>query len=124
MSSRNIRARLDKLAAQLGAPGQQAECKRHGQACAMGANWPIPYPGQSIDDLLDLVIVARISKGEEPRRHPRDVWATDEHVPWTAAELEQQARELEELVAAQREKNDQIEAQIRADRDQQIGEQG
>ncbi|MFF4836581.1 hypothetical protein [Streptomyces sp. NPDC001315] len=118
MSSRTIRARLDRLAKALGEPARDAPvCRFHGTHCRLGINWPLPYPGRPEDDLLDLVAEARRHVGKEPLVHPRDLWATDRHEQVPPEELAREKQELEELLAAARARNDQIETALAAGRD-------
>ncbi|MFJ2964250.1 hypothetical protein ACIPIC_18365 [Streptomyces collinus] len=115
MSSRGIRARLDRLAKVLGEPGTNAPvCRFHGTACRLGANWPLPYPGRVDDDLLDLIGDAKRSCGLEVTPHPRDLWATNRHELVPPAELARQKQEFEELLAAAKARTDQEEAELLA----------
>lgn len=118
MSNRNLRSRLDKLAQAIGdQKGNAAVCRFHSVHCRMGANWPLPWPGLEADaELIDLVRAAHISVGNEVGPHPRDVWQTDAHEVVPQAELDEQERELQALLAAVRARNDQLEAELRADR--------
>ncbi|MEH0582822.1 hypothetical protein QA942_01410 [Streptomyces sp. B21-106] len=116
MTSRSFRARLDRVAKVLGEPqAVGAVCRFHGVRCRMGANWPLPYEPGIEDDVLDLFGDARRSLGLEVAPHPRDLWRTDRHEQVPAEELARERRELEELIAAARARNDQLEAEIRGD---------
>lgn len=116
MSSRDIRARLDRLSKLLGESDRGVPvCRFHGTACRLGVNWPLPYPGRPEDDLLDLLAEARRHVGAEPFTHPRDLWRTDRHEQVPPDELARQKREAEELLAAARARNDQLEAEICGD---------
>ncbi|MFI6856508.1 hypothetical protein [Streptomyces sp. NPDC050416] len=115
MSSRNLRARIDRLAKVLGEPGTNAPvCRFHGTACRLGANWPLPYPGRVDDDLLDLIGDAKRSCGLEVAPHPRDLWATNRHELVPPAELARQKQQFEKLLAAAKARNDQEEAELNA----------
>lgn len=117
MSGRNIRARLDRLTKALGEQQPAGPvCRFHNVHCRMGANWPLKREPQPEDDLLDLLADAQRSVGKVPAPHPRDVWATDTHELVPLEELARERREAEELLAAARARNDQIEAGLRAGR--------
>jgi hypothetical protein len=116
VSSRDIRARLDRLAKVLGEPGSNMPvCRFHGTACRLGANWPLPYPGRVEDDLLDLIGDAKRHCGLEVAPHPRDLWATNRHELVPPAELARQKQEFEELLAAAKARVDQEEAELLGD---------
>lgn len=116
MSSRNIRARIDRLAKLLGEQNTDAPvCRFHGTSCRLGANWPLAYEPRPDDDLLDLLADARRHCGLEVAPHPRDVWRTDRHEQVPADELARQKREADELLTALRARNDQLEAEIRGE---------
>lgn len=116
MSSRDIRARLDRLAKALGEQRpDDPVCRFHGTACRLGANWPLPYEERPDDALLALFADARRSLGLEVAPHPRELWAVDRHEQVPAEELARKKQEGEELLVAARARNDQLEAEIRAD---------
>ncbi|NMI57100.1 MULTISPECIES: hypothetical protein [unclassified Streptomyces] len=114
MTSRDIRARIDRLTKAIGEQQPNVPvCRFHGTACRLGANWPLRYEEGPVDDLLDIRAAGLRRLGLEVEPHPRDLWATDRHERVPQEELDRQKRELEELIAAQRAKNDQVEAELR-----------
>jgi hypothetical protein len=117
MSSRNLRARLDRLAQAIGEQKAEAPtCRFHGQHCRMGANWPLKYVEGPLDDLLDIRAAGRRRLGLEVEAHPRDLWAVDAHDLVPPAELARERREVEDLLAGLRAQNDQIVAELRGER--------
>lgn len=90
-------------------------CRFHSVHCRMGANWPTERPGTEMDELLDLITVARRKQGLPVEPHPREVWAVDRHEKVPKAELRQQQQETQELLAAARARNDQIEAELQGE---------
>lgn len=119
MSSREIRARIERLTKAMGERQPQGPvCRFHARACRMGANWPLPWPGLKADaELIDLFRAAHIRVGKEVGPHPRDIWQTDAHEVVPQAELDKEARELQELLVSLQARNDQIVAQLRDERD-------
>lgn len=117
MSGRTMRARLDRLGVNL--PQKKGPtCRYHGTVCEMGANWPAPYPGNQMDDdLWDWILSLKRTDAEPAEQHPRTVWAIDRHEQVPEAELQQEQREYEELLASLQARNDQLEAQLRDERD-------
>lgn len=116
MSARSMRARLDRLgvgAATVSVP----ECRHHGQTCGMGLNWPQPYIHDQEDDLVEMVTAARRACGRETTPTRRERWEIHVHERVLAAEIEQRAREVAELIAAQKAKNEQLLAELLAERD-------
>jgi hypothetical protein len=118
VSSREIRARIERLTKVLGEQQPNVPvCRFHAKACRMGANWPLPWPGLEADaELIDMVRAAHIKVGKEVGPHPRDVWQTDAHEVVPQAELDEQERELQALLATVRARNDQLEAELRGER--------
>lgn len=115
MSSRDIRARIDRLAKVIGEQGQKVPtCRFHGKACEMGRRWPLPFPEDHESALLDWLRELKEHRGEELEPHPRDVWRTDAHEVVPQAELDERERETQALLARLRADNDQAEAQLRA----------
>ncbi|WP_405580703.1 hypothetical protein [Streptomyces sp. NBC_01092] len=116
MSSRDIRARLDRLAKALGEQKTDGPvCRFHGLRCRMGANWPLDYQEDPADELLDLFADARRSLGLEVAPHPRDRWRTDRHEQVPPEELARNKQEADELLTAVKARNDQLEAALRAE---------
>lgn len=117
MSSRDIRARLDRLAKALSEQKpHEPVCRFHGTACRLGANWPLRYEPGPLDDLLDMRAAGRFRRGLEPEPHPRELWAVDRHERVPAEELAREEREAEELLVSVRARNDQILAELLAER--------
>lgn len=113
MSSRNLRNRIDRLAKTIGEQGARLSvCRFHGEACHMGARWPLPWPASSLDELRDLVRDGRRKAGRPLDPDPRELWAVERHEAVPQAELDQRAREYEQLLARLKAENDQIEAQL------------
>lgn len=118
MTSRDIRARLDRLTKVLGEQPQKVPvCRFHGTACRMGVNWPLPFPQERDVPLLDYIRELEQASGEELEPHPRDVWRTDTHEVVPQAELDEEERQLQELLVSLQARNDQIEAELRDERD-------
>lgn len=110
--NRRLDARLARL--EQAAPKTVAapECRHHGAACAMGANWPQPYAHDQQDELLEWLADIRGDLG--PSRRER--WAINVHELVPAAEIAQRERELADLIAEQEAKNERILAGLLNDR--------
>lgn len=101
MSVRSMRGRLDKL----GVPPADDEplCIHHGPACALGTQ-PLP-------ELYVMVVQAKQRLGKEAP-------PLDEHRVMTAKERKTYKREMAELIAAQKAKNERILAELRAEHEE------
>jgi hypothetical protein len=113
MSSRSVRGRLDRL----GSPTAAADgpvCRNHGQACAMGRNWPQPYEHGQEDELIEFVTDAHRRLGRPTKPTRRERWAIHEHERVPDAELREEEREAAELLAALKTRNERVEAAWRA----------
>lgn len=117
MSGRSMRARLDRIAAQLGVDDQRPECRFHGLACGLGNTWPLPYPEDAEASLAKYLRELRREAGEEVGPSPRDLWEMGIHDLVTEAEKRQREAELQELLAALRADNEAGLAQLLAERD-------
>ncbi|MFJ9474724.1 hypothetical protein ACIRRI_06870 [Streptomyces mirabilis] len=91
-------------------------CRFHGTHCRLGDNWPIERPPEPFDALLDLRAAGREKLGLPAEPHPRDVWQTDRHEKVPKSELRERRQEIDQAVAVQRAKNDQILAELRDER--------
>ncbi|MFC4500667.1 MULTISPECIES: hypothetical protein [Streptomyces] len=120
MSSRSLRARLDRLgitAVTTGVP----ECRYHGVHCQLGAYWPldravVDSTGVQMDELLDLIAQGRRKAGLPVAPHPRELWAVNAHERVPEAEIAQRNRETAALIAEAKAKNAVMEAEIRGER--------
>lgn len=100
------------LAPRNGAGRDDLLCAFHGDACQMGARWPL---SQQVVELHDLFRNARIAVGK-PVEEP-DPFTLDKHRPWTKRER----RDADDLLARLKEQNARIEEQIRTGRADQDG---
>ncbi|MCX4824884.1 hypothetical protein OG883_34530 [Streptomyces sp. NBC_01142] len=100
MKGRSIRARLDRLAEQVTILGpEQPECRYHGQACQLGAAWPLPLLDQD-RELQQMIRAARI-KARKPVDFPElaDPLTTDIHEALSPEERQERRREAQQLLA-------------------------
>lgn len=113
MSTRSLRSRLDKLGRPSGEDGPV--CRWHGTACQMGRRWPLPFEGHGGDELAEMIEGARRRQGQPATPTRRERWAHQDHEQLPQAELEQDARELAELIAAAEAENERIIADLEAE---------
>ncbi|MBY8879750.1 hypothetical protein [Actinacidiphila acidipaludis] len=97
MSTRSLRARLERLPAR---PGADALCVHHGDLCEIGTR-PLP-------EIYVMAIEAR-------RRLGREVPPLDEHRAMTPAERRRYDERAAELIAEQEAKNERAVAALQAE---------
>lgn len=110
--NRRLTARLARLEQAAPKAVDAPECRNHGTACAMGADWPQVYVHNREDELFEWLAEVRGDMG--PSRRER--WAIDVHERVPEAEIAQRQRELAELIAEQEAKNKRILAELLDDR--------
>ncbi|WP_333767734.1 hypothetical protein [Streptomyces sp. IBSBF 2435] len=112
MSTRSLRARLDRLGRP---PVPGPVCRWHDESCGLGARWPLPYEGSAVDELAELVEGARRRQGLTPWPTRRERWAREGHEAVPEAELEERRRHLAAAVAAAEAENERVLAEMAAD---------
>lgn len=117
MTSRQLKARLDRLAAQLPTTRPAAAvCRWHGTTCDMGRRPPVPYPrdpNDNVEWITDRIREAKIAKGEDVGPHPRELWARDWHEQIPQDELDRDAAEVQALIAEAKAVNEETLRRLR-----------
>lgn len=117
MTSRQLKARLARLAQQIPEPAAaRPVCRFHGTACGLGATWPLPYPedDNGVQWLIDLVHAAAVERGEDVGPSHRELWARDDHERVPQAELDQDTADLEALIDQMKADNEEIIRRLQA----------
>ncbi len=126
MSSRQLKARLNRLVQQIPElpPAAGPVCRNHGTACGLGTTWPLPYPDNPWEDLNDMIRDAHIRCGKDVGPHPRELWARDWHERVPEAELRKEQLDYEQLIREAKERNERMIAEIQGRAQERIERAG